>query len=243
MDRYVSVNFLNFKAYKRFRLDLKHFNILAGPNNAGKSTILASFRILSSGIRKASSRKAIPVMGPDGPTFGYDVDLESISIAEENIFHNYDDSSAASVQFNLTGGKMLTLYFAEQGKCVLIANIAGRAVLNPSQFKSKFNCAIGFVPILGPVEHQESLYEKDAARSALYSYRAARNFRNIWYHYPEEFPSFKELLKQTWPGMDIQAPEAVIREGKTRLYMFCPRSVFQENYFGLASAFKCGVRC
>jgi predicted ATPase len=50
MHQFTRVEFARFKAFKRFRLNLKHFNILVGPNNAGKSTILASFRILAAAI-------------------------------------------------------------------------------------------------------------------------------------------------------------------------------------------------
>ena len=44
--QFVRVEFSHFKAFKSFTLTLRHFNILVGPNNAGKSTILAAFRIL-----------------------------------------------------------------------------------------------------------------------------------------------------------------------------------------------------
>jgi predicted ATPase len=51
--RFVRVEFIRFKAFKRFNLSLRHFNILVGPNNAGKSTVLAAFRILAAGMRRA----------------------------------------------------------------------------------------------------------------------------------------------------------------------------------------------
>ena len=37
-----------------------------------------------------------------------------------------------------------------------------------------------------------TFFEKEAARLALFNYRAARNFRNIWYHFPEKFDDFPE---------------------------------------------------
>jgi hypothetical protein len=37
---------------------LRRFNILVGPNNAGKSTVLIAFRILASGLRRATTRRA-----------------------------------------------------------------------------------------------------------------------------------------------------------------------------------------
>lgn len=238
MDHYVSVHFQNFKAFKRFRLDLKHFNILAGPNNAGKSTILAAFRILAAGIRRATARKAQPMNGLGGLTMGYEVDLSAISIAEENIFHNYDDTQPAIVEFFLSKSKKITLYFPEQGKCFLIAEDNSKIITSPTGFRSHFNCSIGFVPILGPVEHHEQLYAKEAARLALFNYRAARNFRNIWHHFPEDFMSFRELLQQTWPSMDIERPVVEMIDNKPKLFMFCPEQRIPRELFWSGFGFQ-----
>jgi predicted ATP-binding protein involved in virulence len=101
--QFIRVEFTRFKAFKRFTLNLRSFNILVGPNNAGKSTILAAFRILAAAMRRASARKATRVKGPQGFVLGYEIDLSSISVAEENIFYNYDDDESASVVFHLSG--------------------------------------------------------------------------------------------------------------------------------------------
>lgn len=78
------------------------------------------------------------------------------------------------------------------------------------------------MPILGPVDHHEPLYQEEAARLALYNFTAARNFRNIWYHYPAKFPQFREMLQETWPGMDIEPPSIDYSHQKTTLFMYCP---------------------
>ena len=71
--RFVRVEFSRFKAFKKFSFSLRHFNILVGPNNAGKSTILAAFRILAAGMRRAYNRKPEVINGPigTGMTHGY----------------------------------------------------------------------------------------------------------------------------------------------------------------------------
>ena len=236
--QYIRVAFRRFKAFESFTLHLQHFNIMVGPNNAGKSTILAAFRILAAGLRKANTRRAQLVAGPEGRVFGYSVDLGALSIAEENIFFNYDDSEPASVNFLLTGDKKLMLYFPEAGSCYLIADNPERRVTSPKEFKSAFNFPIGFVPILGPVEHHERLYEKEAARLALFNYRAARNFRNIWHHYPDEFESFRTILSETWPGMDIQRPELDASYERPVLHMFCPENRIAREIFWAGFGFQ-----
>ena len=218
---FTRVTFSHFKAFRSFNFHVRHFNILVGPNNAGKSTVIAAFRILAMAMKKARSRKAEVVDGPDGTTRGYRIDISAISVAEENIFYNYDASNAATISFKLSNGSELLLFFSEGGSCVLIAK-CDKSCQTPATFRSQFPCSIGFTPVLGPVEHRERLYEREAAQRALYNYSASRNFRNIWYHFPEKFNDFRSLLSRTWPGMDIERPVISMEDGSPFLYMMCP---------------------
>jgi putative AbiEii toxin of type IV toxin-antitoxin system len=109
---------------------------------------------------------------------------------------------------------------------------------SPASFRKQFNCPIGFVPILGPVEHNENLYQVEAARLALYNHRAARNFRNIWYHFPDKFDEFREALIQTWPGMDIERPHLDHSHEKPRLHMFCPEDRIPREIFWAGFGFQ-----
>jgi energy-coupling factor transporter ATP-binding protein EcfA2 len=236
--QFVRVDFTRFKVFETFSLHLRHFNILVGPNNSGKSTILAAFRILAAAMRKATSRRAEIIRGPQGRTLGYIIDLRTISIAEENIFYNYDDSEVATIRFTLSNGNELLLYFPEQGSCYLIPDAQGRSTATPGIFKLQFNCPIGFVPILGPVEHNERLYDKEAARLALFNYTASRNFRNIWYHYPEKFDAFRTALIRTWPGMDIERPRVDRIDDKPLLHMFCPEERIPREIFWSGFGFQ-----
>lgn len=238
MQHYVRVEFSRFKAFKRFTLQLRQFNILVGPNNAGKSTILSAFRILASAFRRAESKRSQPLHTPNGTVHAHSVDMSDISVASENVFYNYIDDEPATVIFHLSDGKKLTLYFPDRDVCYLVPDTGGPQCQNPSQFKRQFNCPIGFVPILGPVDHHERLFEKEAARRALFNYQAARNFRNIWHHYPEHFDSFRETIQATWPGMDIQRPEIDTSYERARLNMFCPEGRIPREIFWSGFGFQ-----
>lgn len=193
-------------------------------------------------MRRAARLKPEFLVGPEGRSIGYTVDLEAISVAEENIFYNYDDSEPATVTFSLSNGNRLTLYFPEQGTCYLFAEDSARRIAGPALFRSHFDAPIGFVPILGPVDHNERLFEKEAARLALFNYRAARNFRNIWYHYPEQFEVFRGLLRQTWPGMDIDPPQVDMSHDKPVLHMFCPEERIPREIFWSGFGFQIWVQ-
>ncbi|MFN2492106.1 MAG: AAA family ATPase [Pyrinomonadaceae bacterium] len=118
-EHFTSVRFHNFKAFREYSLSLGRFNILVGPNNSGKSTIIGAFRILAEALRKARSRNPELVLGSRGPARGYIVDLKDVPIATENVFFDYDESQAASVRFRISNGNELLLYFPERGVCHL----------------------------------------------------------------------------------------------------------------------------
>ncbi|MFG6429778.1 ATP-dependent nuclease [Roseateles sp. LYH14W] len=213
-----SVKFSHYKAFSSYTIHLQEFNVLVGPNNSGKSTVVGAFRILNEGIRKAKAKSPERVEVDGLITQGYKLNIEDLPVASENIFHNYDESRSASVTFKLSNDSTLKLHFPERGVCIMVPEPKSGDVRTPKDFRTKFDLEVAFVPILGPVDQREPLFEKEAARRALMTNGASRNFRNIWYHYPDDFDKFRDMVQSSWPGMDIQMPE---RDGR-QLHMFCP---------------------
>ncbi len=228
-----SVEFRNFKAYAHFSISLQHMNILVGPNNCGKSTILSTFRVLAVGLRRARAKGIEWVPGPLGQTRGYRLNEETLPISIENVHTDYDDSDS-SVTFRLSNGNKLQLFFPKEGGCSFIPMCAKKGITTPTQFKAAFPIAVGVVPVLGPVEHEEELLKEETIKRNLGTHRASRHFRNSWYHFPEDFDNFASLVKETWPGMEIESvTNADVMSGK--LTMFCienriPRELFWAGF-------------
>lgn len=214
---FTSVRFHNFKAFRDFSVSLQHVNILVGPNNCGKSTILAAFRVLAAGLQRAGTRQPELIGTPTGPRSGYRVPLTSIPVSMENVHTNYEDIET-SVVFRLSNGRELTLIWPPgETDCLLFAS---RPTTKPSAFKRLFPVSIGAIPTLGPVDHEEKLLVEDTVRRGLLGVRASAYFRNHWYHYPAEFEDFRALLTSTWPGMDVERP-TLAQAGDVKLVMFC----------------------
>jgi AAA15 family ATPase/GTPase len=77
--RITSIRFRNYKAFRDYSISLNPFNVLVGPNNAGKSTVLGAIRILSEGIRRARSKNSDLIDDAKGhQTRGYPVKLEGL---------------------------------------------------------------------------------------------------------------------------------------------------------------------
>lgn len=212
MDEKVNLTrvvFRNFKAFKYYSLRLQTTNILAGPNNSGKSTILNAFRVLHIGLRRAYARKPEVVASPDGQSLGYPVSTEDIPMSLENVATDYDFDSPTTVEFFFSNGNILLLFFSAHGSISLIPMKSKGSLRSPLAFKKEFPTTIGYIPVLGPLEHREALLDERTIQRGLSTHRASRHFRNYWYHYPENFDDFAKLVRETWPGMEIQAPELV----------------------------------
>lgn len=236
MNRFTRAVFRRYKALRQFSVKFEDFNVLVGPNNAGKSTIVGAFRILSEGMRIAASRK--PQYHQAIEAFGYRVPLNDLPVATEAIFTNYDDSEPATIEFTLASKDRLRLVFPENNLCYLVCEPRTKAITAPGQFKRVYDAKIGFVPVLGPVEHNESLYQREAARLALLTHRASRNFRNIWYHYPDEFDEFRALVNSTWSDMDVEPPRIDHSYERPVLHMFCPEGRYPREIFWAGFGFQ-----
>lgn len=203
--RITSAEFRNFKALKHFTVGVQEMNVLVGPNNSGKSTIVGTFRLLGEAMRRARARTPewVSVEGRD--QLGYAIPSDSIPISLENVHTDYSES-ASYATFRLSNANFLELYFPIDGGCYLLARTAKKQVRTPTDFKREFPIVIAAVPVLGPLEHEEPILDPETIRRNLNTHRASRNFRNYWYHNEEGFDTFAAMVEQTWPGMEIQRP-------------------------------------
>ncbi|AIQ13396.1 ATP-dependent nuclease [Paenibacillus durus] len=228
-----TVDFKNFKALRSYTLRLQHMNILVGPNNSGKSTIISAFRALGVGIRQGFSKKASLVQGPNSERYGYPISEESLPMSLENVHTDYAEIDS-SVTFKLSNGNKLILFFPRSGGCNLLTESSGRVVTTPKQFKEEFPLDLEIVPVLGPLEQNEQIVSEETVRKGLTTHRASRHFRNYWTYYPEGFEGFVELVAKTWPGMTIEAPRKP-HVMASELIMFCnenriPRELYWSGF-------------
>ena len=229
-----SVKFRNFKTLREFSISLREMNVLVGPNNSGKSTILDGFRALAPALKIAKRRKALPIVGPNNiQTMGYHVPETQLPISTTNIHSDYQEAET-TISFSLSSGESLNLFFNEDRRCVFYTTEKKSRTLTPKAFRSKFPLDIAIVPTLGPFEEDESYLSDDYVENYAFSRRGHRMFRNFWHRRRDEFDAFRELVETTWPGMSIDEPE-VIYDPKPKLLMFCnenrrPREIYWSGF-------------
>ncbi|CDY77988.1 hypothetical protein BGLT_06794 [Caballeronia glathei] len=211
--RVTSVTFNHYKGLRRYSVALDRVNVFTGANNSGKSTIVGAFRSLAVALRTARTRAPQLVTVGDSQTFGYLINESQLPISLENVRTNYEEGDSR-VSFRISNGNQLHLHF-DQNSCVLVPETRGAAIRTPAAFKSSFPLELSVVPVLGPVEHREVLREKETVASALATHRASRHFRSYWYHFPETFKQFADLVASTWPEMVVHLPTLALNRELT----------------------------
>jgi energy-coupling factor transporter ATP-binding protein EcfA2 len=232
--RITSVRFQRYKALGDFHVALDHLNVLVGPNNSGKSTVIGAFRILAVGLQKAVAKRPEFVETPEGPRLGYEIPVDTIPVSLENVHTNYREEWSL-IEFRLSSGLRLRLHFPPDGGCALVPDPEGPVITGPSLFRSRYPIRVGVVPVLGAFEHQERLLNAETVRRGLSTHRASSHFRNYWFHFPQSFDEFRALLRATWAGVDIERPRLAGASAPDQLAMFCregriPRELFWAGF-------------
>jgi len=218
------VRYENFKALGDFTVRLRDMNILVGPNNSGKSTLVSAFRLLEYGLRRANSRKPERIPGlPAALNQAYQPEGYAIAGDIEMVMRNIHTNLSAvpsTVTFDLSNRNKLCLYFPSDdfGVFMLAKTDSGPRVVTPTQFRRHFPITVNAVPVLGPLDEQERPISLETVRRNLPTHRASGNFRSYWYAEPDQFDEFKSLMNETWPGIEVLPPELL---GGTTLGMFC----------------------
>lgn len=231
-----SIQFRNYKALEHFSVSLKKMNILVGPNNSGKSSILDAFRILNGAYRFASRRTPSRVALPDGRSvLGYAIPEASIPIAVEHIHTNYNDEPTV-ISYRLESGNKLHITFNQGGQITLHYDTDAGLLRTSTAFRSAFPIKLYVIPSLGTLEHEEALLNPDYVALWSSSHRGSRMFRNTWFHDSTGFDDFKRLVEDTWPGMSISRPE--YNSDERRLIMFCSENRMDREVFWAGSGFQ-----
>lgn len=211
----------NFKKFENFRVNLTNTNVIVGPNNAGKSSVLDALRVLSDFLKFANRRNPKREShGKYGVCATYHITNSMLSIPIENATRNYSDEIAV-IEAKLANKNIfrieLSLYHAPKG--FLITD--DRMPTSTSAFRKLFPLRVTIVPTLSPFEENESYISDQRVNDIQFTRLASRNFRNIWYRRSnQEFLEFEETITSVWPNIRIKSPETYTGETKRFLQMF-----------------------
>lgn len=218
-----AVRFSNYKRLKKFSIKTGEGNILVGPNNSGKSSILDAFRILDACLRYCRNKKPTFLETPLGIRLGYEVTEKYCPFHLTNAITDYADERAV-IEFDHQNGSTAYLYIAVDRTIRFFVSHSKRNLKTAKSFREAFPVDLIVVPTLSPLESIEPLVQANTVRRNKTTKLAARSFRNIWHlESPERFILFQDRIQRAWPDVKIKAPELVY-ESPPRVEMY-----FEEN--------------
>lgn len=214
-----SISLQNFKRFEKFSVKADRGNILVGPNNSGKSSILDALRTLDACYRFTRSTKPKLIQVDDGVFDGFEVPESSIPYDLANITRNYNQQDAI-LEFLHINGAAAKIWLHPERPIRFIVDRNGKRFSTSKKFRDAFPIDLIIVPPLSPLEAEEKLLEDKTVQRNRSTRLAARNFRNIWYREEEKnFQTLCNRVETAWDGIRLQQPE-LVKSRPPRLEMF-----------------------
>lgn len=231
MGYLTSLRVENFRRYRKFSAALDQFNVLVGPNNSGKSSILDAIRLFGSALDLGRRRVPQPVRGPGGiGTTGYILPTSQLPITARNIHTNYQELDTV-LTFRVSDGNQLIVYFTPDSACRVCFDPGDVAPKTTEEFSNMYPLEVIAVPVLAPFEEREALLTSKYFESAWGTRLSARLFRNYWWRHGELFKEFQELVEETWPGITILKPEWTDHEPRELVMFYKEGRIDREIYW------------
>jgi hypothetical protein len=109
------VEFWNFKAFERFTVNFARSAYIVGPNNAGKSTIIAAVRTSALMLRWAGRRNPTDVVRyRDSEYYAYSIAPGQFALVDENLRHEFRERETKLVLHFLNKGKLTAVWPEEE---------------------------------------------------------------------------------------------------------------------------------
>lgn len=227
----------NFKQFEEFRIGCKKDNILVGPNNSGKSTVLDALRVCADVVRYSRRRNPVPRSFGDAGACAYlEIDHRSLSIPIVNTSRNYNDDDA-EIHIRHANGNRLHILLNRERPVRAYLQSDSPVPRSASMFNKLFPADLIVVPTLGPFEEIEPYLRDKTIQGTLNTRNAHRHFRNVWHRESDEkFSEFAYLVSETWPSIRVEKPRLEQGVDPSLTMMFyedrIPREVYWSG-FGL----------
>lgn len=198
----------NFRKHQQFTVFCRERNILVGPNNAGKSSILDALRLFADVQRFAEHRvPRFQSFEELGVCAAYEMANSNFSVTLENIANNFSDDYAEIIITHQNDSSLHIRLNPEKIPCVFVKTEL-KIEKTKKFFSRVFPEKVIIVPTLSTFEDMEKINDPDYVRSVEYTRLSARNFRNIWrLNGMHKFDEFRSLVSDYWPGIEISPPE------------------------------------
>jgi hypothetical protein len=203
----------NFKAFRKFSISFGDDAIIVGPNNAGKSTLVAALRATARMVRHGRRRRADSHYGRgEFAGSGYGLGGIQLDLVTDNLRHEFNDDVATTIRATFDNGSALTAVWPagdDGSPFFFLESKSGTRLRSPNEVRDSFP-QIEIIPTLGPVEQHETALSEEYVRSQFDTRRASLHFRNQLQILARDdvarYTSFLELVSRWLPEVSLQVP-------------------------------------
>jgi predicted ATP-dependent endonuclease of OLD family len=197
----------NYRCFSHHQITLKDLSIIVGKNNAGKSTLIEAFRLLSlvTNRYKHLALSNVPNW-LDAPLYykGVSPSLKGLEFFYENIFHLYQDPPATITAEFINKSKVKMFIGPDSKLHAVLIGSNGKALDTRGKINNINLMPIYILPQISPVLKDEKPLVEEYVKSNLASSLASHHFRNQLQYLREHFFDFKKLSESTWHGLRIR---------------------------------------
>ena len=176
-----------YKAFEQFDASFRSgMNVLVGPNNAGKSTLIAILRLCSILFRNAQRvNPSISIADKGRNVIGHPLASARLrelpGYTDENVHYEFRSEEARVEATSHSGSSLIIVWPADSDPYYYVDIKPGMNARNRGQVTS---CAptFGVVPGLTPIEDQEEVLTPQYVERSFGSRLTSRHFRNYLYH-------------------------------------------------------------
>ena len=204
-----NIQLKDFRKFPEFQCRFRKGNILVGPNNTGKSSILDAFRLLEACLRHSRTRNPSPLQieGRYGVLMGYEVPDTVLPFSLANVTHDYSERDAV-IEFRHSNKSTATILLNPDRTTRFFVDAGGAYLATTSKLRSAFPVNLVVVPTLAPLEADEAWVRDETVNRNSATRLASRVLRNIWYRRGnDEFDSFRAEVERAWPSITLKKPE------------------------------------
>ena len=200
----------NYRCYSLHEIAFKNLSIIVGKNNAGKSTLIETLRLVSLAFNRfRSTAFANPPSWIELPlnVRGISPSLKGIGFNSENLFHRYGDPPSKITAY-FSGGNVIKIYVGKDAEifCTLQDN-SGKFVLSKGGAIKLDIVPLNILPQISPIQREEKILNVDYVKRNLFTDLSSLHFRNQITVLQESFPKFVELAENSWKGLRIRELE------------------------------------
>ncbi|MFJ6347822.1 ATP-dependent nuclease [Pseudarthrobacter oxydans] len=174
-----SLRLTMFKGFKSYSVSFSGSALLLGPNNAGKSTLIAAIRLCNEAARFTTRNRPQEYFSTSGKTIaGYFLGkIRTDSFNLENVRHEFSDNTESRLELRYTSGAILRIIWPADDPAFFWLEHKGSHVQTAAAAKALVS-VVGIVPTLTPLERNEKRLSAVHLKGHLETRLSSRHFRN-----------------------------------------------------------------